>query len=107
MRWRRIFCSSLTTSSGNTGFCWVFTELIVVHSCESDGSEEVEVKHARTGAAKKRRRKVVQEEESEEEEEEEEFACKKCGMSTFFRVSHIIRHGCSNISPIQQSPTNT
>merc|ERR1739838_122303 len=25
-------------------------------SCESDGSEEVEVKHARTGAAKKRRR---------------------------------------------------
>ena len=75
--------------------------LTLVHSCESDGSEEVEVKHARTGAAKKRRRKVVREEESEEEEEEEEFACKKCGKSTFFRVSHMKRHDCSNISSIQ------
>ena len=34
----------------------------------------MEIKHARTGAAKKRRKK-----EESEDEEDEEFACKKCG----------------------------
>ena len=34
----------------------------------------MEIKHARTGAAKKRKRK-----EESDEEEDEVFACKKCG----------------------------
>merc|ERR1711936_433734 len=47
-------------------------------SCESEEDEDwVEIKHARTGAAKKRKRK----EESDEEEEEEVVCCKKCGHS--------------------------
>ena len=33
----------------------------------------MEIKHARTGAAKKKRKK------EESDEEDEEFACKKCG----------------------------
>merc|ERR1719412_738996 len=43
-------------------------------SCESEEDDDwVEIKHARTGAAKKRRKK------EESDEEVEEFACKKCG----------------------------
>ena len=33
----------------------------------------MEIKHARTGAAKKKKKKV------ESEDEDEEFVCKKCG----------------------------
>ena len=44
-------------------------------SCESEEDEDwVEIKHARTGAAKKRKRK-----EESDEEEEEVVCCKKCG----------------------------
>ena len=44
-------------------------------SCESEEDEDwVEIKHARTGAAKKRKRK-----EESDEEEEEIVCCKKCG----------------------------
>ena len=45
-----------------------------IFSCESEDDDEwVEIKHARTGAAKKKRKK------EESDEEDEEFACKKCG----------------------------
>ena len=49
--------------------------LISPFSCESADDEDwVEIKHARTGAAKKRKRK-----EESDEEDDEVFACKKCG----------------------------
>ena len=38
----------------------------------------MEIKHARTGAAKKRRKK------EESDDEDEEFACKKCGEFKIF-----------------------
>ena len=49
--------------------------MLTDYSCESEEDEDwVEIKHARTGAAKKRKRK-----EESDEEEEEVVCCKKCG----------------------------
>ena len=53
---------------------YVIDIILFYQSCESENDEDwVEIKHARTGAAKKKKKK------DESEDEDETFACKKCG----------------------------
>ena len=70
----------------------------------------MEIKHARTGAAKKRRKK------EESDDEDEEFACKKCGEFTIFffcffiyicftQATAIIPSGSCCVTPVMLAGT--